>query len=53
MYVVEGVPTHVKMLYASSQPFFVQQTHLDGKVYSLEDAEDLSEEWLLDRLNKT
>ncbi|ORY05239.1 glia maturation factor beta [Basidiobolus meristosporus CBS 931.73] len=49
-YTPDGCSTELNMLYASNQPYFQQKTDL-GKVLELRDKEDLTFEWLKERLN--
>lgn len=49
----EGASTSNKMLYASSTSLIFHEAGIVGKVFDLQNGEDLSDEWLVQRLESS
>ncbi|KAJ3115315.1 hypothetical protein HK098_006999 [Nowakowskiella sp. JEL0407] len=49
-YVPDGANDTSKILYASTKTFLFQSADIVGKVYDLQDAEELTAEWLENKL---
>ncbi|KAJ3149531.1 DNA topoisomerase 1 [Geranomyces michiganensis] len=45
-----GSSTANRMLYASTKHYFYQQTDITGKIFDLEDSEELTDEWMTQQL---